>query len=107
MLSRYGQWSVPAFASGGRHFGGLRLVGENGPELEYTGPSNIINSGNALAMLGNGSTMIDELKMLRSEVEMLREEQRAGTATLASNTGRTLRTLEKFDIDGMPEVRAA
>jgi hypothetical protein len=107
MLSRYGQWSVPAFASGGRHFGGLRLVGENGPELEYTGPSNIINSGNALAMLGNGSTMIDELKMLRTEVEMLREEQRAGTATLASNTGRTLRTLEKFDIDGMPEVRAA
>ncbi|WP_323790133.1 phage tail tip lysozyme [Thalassovita sp.] len=33
---------VPGFAKGGRHSGGLRVVGENGPELEYTGPSTIV-----------------------------------------------------------------
>lgn len=33
---------IPGFAAGGRHIGGLRMVGENGPELEYTGPSTIV-----------------------------------------------------------------
>jgi trimeric autotransporter adhesin len=32
---------VPAFVDGGDHVGGVRLVGENGPELELTGPSRI------------------------------------------------------------------
>jgi len=33
---------IPGFASGGMHAGGLRIVGERGPELEYTGPSTIL-----------------------------------------------------------------
>tara|TARA_R110000868_G_scaffold368852_1_gene631977 strand:- start:2043 stop:5867 length:3825 start_codon:yes stop_codon:yes gene_type:complete len=33
---------IPGFATGGRHKGGLRIVGEDGPELEYTGPSTIL-----------------------------------------------------------------
>lgn len=37
-----GALKIPGFALGGRHAGGLRIVGENGPELEYTGPSTII-----------------------------------------------------------------
>ncbi|WP_103172879.1 hypothetical protein [Paracoccus sp. SY] len=32
---------VPGFASGGDHMGGLRIVGEKGPELEATGPARI------------------------------------------------------------------
>lgn len=35
---------IPGFAAGGDHFGGLRIVGENGPELEFTGPSRIMNA---------------------------------------------------------------
>lgn len=35
-------FGIPGFARGGRHAGGLRVVGEDGPELEYTGPSTII-----------------------------------------------------------------
>lgn len=35
---------IPGFATGGNHMGGLRIVGENGPELEYTGPSTILPS---------------------------------------------------------------
>ena len=33
-----------AFAAGGDHAGGLRLVGENGPEIEATGPSRIFSA---------------------------------------------------------------
>ena len=32
------------FATGGDHSGGLRIVGENGPELEATGASRIFNA---------------------------------------------------------------
>ncbi|WP_082848228.1 tape measure protein [Delftia sp. GW456-R20] len=41
VLAALDQFGIPRFASGGEHFGGLRLVGENGPELEFTGPSRI------------------------------------------------------------------
>lgn len=44
---------VPGFAAGGRHRGGLRIVGENGPELEATGPS-MIYPADALARMGRG-----------------------------------------------------
>lgn len=37
-----GSLGIPGFATGGNHVGGLRIVGENGPELEYTGPSTIL-----------------------------------------------------------------
>lgn len=44
---------VPGFAAGGRHRGGLRIVGENGPELEATGPS-MIYPADALRNMGRG-----------------------------------------------------
>lgn len=107
MLTRYGQWQVPAFASGGYHAGGLRLVGENGPELEMTGPSSIINASETAALLNGSTGLAEELRALRREVAALRAEQRAGHSAIAANTRSTARTLEKFDIDGAPEVRAA
>lgn len=107
MIKRYGQYSVPAFASGGYHAGGLRLVGENGPELEITGPSGIVNSSGTSSVIESFSEMVDELKSLREEVSALREEQKIGNAVLASNTSSAAKVLEKFDYDGMPEVRAA
>ena len=49
---------IPGFASGGMHKGGLRIVGENGPELEATGPS-MIYPTEALRGLGQGGgTMV-------------------------------------------------
>jgi hypothetical protein len=44
---------IPGFASGGMHRGGLRIVGENGPELEATGPS-MIYPASALRGMGGG-----------------------------------------------------
>lgn len=67
--------SVPAFASGGIHTGGLRLVGENGPELEFTGPSRIMSNNDTLKMLDN-SDLIREVQALRGEVSRLRQERK-------------------------------
>ena len=61
---------IPAFASGGDHLGGLRLVGENGPELEVTGPSRIYNNSDTMKMLGGGSSeLIAEIRALRAVVQ--------------------------------------
>lgn len=39
-----GALKIPGFAMGGDFVGGMRIVGENGPELEFTGPSRIMNA---------------------------------------------------------------
>jgi hypothetical protein len=53
--SNFGQFLWPTFATGGDHMGGLRLVGENGPELEATGPSRIFNAKQTKDILSGGS----------------------------------------------------
>lgn len=90
---------VSAFAAGGYHAGGLRLVGENGPELEVTGPSRIFNAGDTRNMLG-GEALLEELRALRQEVAQLRADQRAGQAQIASNTGKTAKLLDRVMPDG-------
>ena len=42
---------APGYASGGMHGGGLRIVGERGPELEATGPSRIWSADQTRTML--------------------------------------------------------
>lgn len=59
---------LPAFASGGMHSGGLRIVGENGPELEATGPARIWNAGQTATMLNSGSDSAEDIQALRAEV---------------------------------------
>jgi phage-related minor tail protein len=93
---------TPTFATGGYHVGGLRIVGERGPELEATGPSRIWSASQTRALLApaGGSSdpaMLAELQALRREVENLRAEARA-TATA---TAKTSRQLERFEIDGL------
>jgi len=99
---------VAAFATGGDHAGGLRLVGENGPELEVTGPSRIFNAQQTQSILAGGSEQADLLAALRSllqEQQALREEVaglRIEARATASNTAKTTRQLERFEVDGMP-----
>jgi len=45
---------TPAFAGGGDHAGGWRKVGENGPELEATGPSRIFSADQTRDILSGG-----------------------------------------------------
>lgn len=61
---------LPKFANGGYHSGGLRLVGENGPELEVTGPSRIYNASQTASMLSSNSDS-NETTMLRAEVRSI------------------------------------
>jgi polyhydroxyalkanoate synthesis regulator phasin len=42
---------LPLYASGGYHDGGWRVVGERGPELEFTQPSSIVSSKESKKML--------------------------------------------------------
>jgi hypothetical protein len=53
--SNFGQFLWPTFATGGDFGGGLRLVGEKGPELEVTGPSRIFNAQQTKDILSGGS----------------------------------------------------
>lgn len=86
---------IPQFARGGRHFGGLRIVGENGPELEYTGASQIYNARQTRDMLagaGGDPAQAEDLRRLLLEV--------------VKNTKRASDIARKHDVDGMPPVRA-
>lgn len=51
---------IPGFAHGGRHRGGIRLVGERGPELEVTGPSSILSNANLTKLLGEKEESLEE-----------------------------------------------
>jgi hypothetical protein len=82
---------VPAFALGGLHSGGLRIVGERGPELEATGPARYWSAADTTAMLGNSQRreelLAAEIRALRAEVQGLRAEARV-TAVAANKTQR-------------------
>ena len=89
------------FAMGGYHTGGLRIVGERGPELEATGPSRIYTASQTKAML-SGSKDDSEL---RREVSELRVDLKAALVQIAKNTRKSSDTLNKFDYQGLPESR--
>ncbi|WP_341959168.1 phage tail tape measure protein [Pseudomonas sp. RC10] len=50
---------VPAFANGGDFGGGIRLVGERGPEIELTGASRIISNRDAAKALASSGSQSD------------------------------------------------
>jgi hypothetical protein len=95
--------SPPTFASGGPFSGGLRIVGENGPELEYTGPSHIVNASKTEAFMSSNAALLAEIKKLNAKIDRLE----AISYQTTKNTQKTAKTLEKFDYDGLPAERAA
>jgi hypothetical protein len=88
------------FAEGGLHTGGLRLVGERGPELEVTGPARYWSFEQTNAMFSGGRAqerrMIAQLEALRAEMEGLRAEARS----TAVATNKTARILDRVTPDG-------
>lgn len=88
---------IQQFANGGLHNGGLRIVGENGPELEATGPSRIYNANQLSGMMGGGATA--------EEVKALREELKLAMYQIAKNTGKSYDLMNRWDGDGLPETR--
>jgi hypothetical protein len=88
--------NIQAFANGGFFGGGLRLVGERGPELEVTGPSRIYSAQQTQQMLGGGDMTGVENRLERVEAALF---------TIAKNTARTSDQLQRWDGDGVPPVR--
>lgn len=86
--------TVHGFASGGDFTGGLRIVGENGPELEMTGASRIWSSSQTKSMLAGDD---GETKALREEVAKLRIELNAALVSIAQSTEKTARILARND----------
>ena len=93
--------SAPRFALGGQHAGGIRLVGENGPELEVTGPARYWSYEQTRRLMGGASS--DEATA--NEVRALREEQRAQAGAMVALQQRFIKLLERWDVQGLPEER--
>jgi hypothetical protein len=85
---------MPAFASGGTHDGGLRLVGENGPEIEMTGPSRIMNNRQLSQALAANTDLVREIRNLQGYLRQT-----------SKHTGETRDQLRKWDRQGIPEER--
>ena len=78
--------------------GGLRIVGEAGPELEATGPSRIYNAAQTATMLSGDADVA-------SQIAGLREEMKASLYAVAKNTAQTANRLNRWDGDGLPDTR--
>ncbi len=88
---------IPGFADGGFHRGGLRIVGETGPEIEYTGPSRIFSNAQSRELL-DLSAVIAELKSLRTELA----EIKASTSASAASNAKTAALLDDVSAGGGP-----
>lgn len=99
-LEQYGgdYFGFRGFASGGDFGGGLRIVGENGPELEATGASRIYNAAQTAEILSGGGNVANQIANLRNEMK-------ASLYAIAKNTGKTSDQLNRWDGDGLPEAR--
>ncbi|MDD1982355.1 DUF4214 domain-containing protein [Pseudomonas asiatica] len=88
---------IPGFANGGSFGGGLRLVGERGPELEVTGPSRIYNANQTAAMLagGAGDVTAAEVRELRVELKSALFAIAKHTLKVAKNTDLLPQKLEQ------------
>jgi hypothetical protein len=88
--------TIPAFAGGGYHAGGMRLVGENGPELEVTGPSRIFNASQARGMLGGNGRLEALVERQAKQLEAMSFELRA----IAQTNARLAKLAERAEQEG-------
>ena len=93
-----------AFALGGYFAGGLRMVGERGPELEMTGPSRIMSNNDTRKMLQNPD-LVEAVKGMRQEIAELRSEQRQLGINNNKYTKRTYDLYRQWDTEGLPAER--
>ena len=96
--------AIPAFAMGGDHTGGLRLVGENSPELEVTGPSRIFNASQTRGMLSGGSgSSAGNTARLEALVEQQNQEliaMRAELRAIAVSNAKMARLADRVYVEG-------
>lgn len=95
---------IPGFASGGDHSGGWRIVGENGPELEATGPARIFNAGQTRDLMSRlakpsegGAMLATEIRSLRAEVARLQAAMNRGADAAEQTAQNTGQFAEQFE----------
>lgn len=66
---------LPAFAAGGMHTGGLRMVGERGPELEATGPARYYSASQTRSMLAGGD-VVAELRRVHAALAAIHDQNK-------------------------------
>ena len=89
--------ALPAFAGGGDHLGGARIVGEVGAELEFTGPSRIVNARETAEVLGSGGQLLDAVNGLGDRLERL-------ISALAQSNDASLRAAAQAIVQGTAEA---
>ena len=92
------------FAMGGNFGGGLRMVGERGPEIEATGPSRIFSTKQTAELFRNPE-LVAEVRSLREEVAGLRSESRQLQASNSKYVKRNYDINRKWDTEGLPATR--
>jgi hypothetical protein len=98
---------VPAFAGGGDFVGGLRLVGEDGPELEATGPARIFTAAQTSQILsgagsggGDNAALVAEVRSLRQELAAMRADNSSENKAIAGHVATTARILVRVTPTG-------
>jgi hypothetical protein len=108
---------IPGFALGGDFGGGLRIVGENGPELEATGPARIFNAQQTSGMLSRmGSPSGDNtvlftaaLAKMQQTLERVSAETRSGAMHSAKTANLLKRAIpnDSMKVSGVVTVAPA
>lgn len=91
--------NIRPFANGGVTPGGEVLVGEIGPEIIDLPKGTRVHSNSDSRSLNN-KELVEEIKQLRADMNAI-------LFSIAASTGKTAAKINKFDINGMPPVRAA
>lgn len=90
--------AIPAFANGGVHMGGIRLVGEDGPEIEVTGNSRISNARQTQSiLLGANMEMNKRLDNLAMELREMRAANSAENIGMNTNLNKIAKIIERAD----------
>lgn len=94
---------IPGFARGGSFEGGARIVGENGPELEVTGPSRIYSHSETKNMFSsNNADLVAEVRALRQEIANQTNLQ----SQITRNTAKTARYTQQMNEVGLPAMES-
>ena len=96
---------IRRYAKGGDHPGGLRLVGELGPELEATGQSRIFNANKTQDILRNMSSGPDISGLMQGlirENQQLRQMYETMMRSMIAMQQRMARVLERWEGDDYP-----
>jgi hypothetical protein len=90
---------IPGFALGGDHGGGWRIVGENGPELEATGPARIFNaqqtSGMLNRMTGSSGDSTALFTAALAKMQQTMDRVSAETRSVAMHSAKTANLLKR------------